>query len=89
MRPLLEYASSVSVAGSAGSVSVAGSARHPAKRNIDKIEAMIQRGAARFVLNRYHNTPSVSAMLDLHQRRKSARLAMLWKINNMVHLVLI
>ena len=49
VRPLLEYASSV---------------WDPhTKRNIDKIEA-IQRRAAHFVLNRYHNTSSVSAMLD-------------------------
>ena len=81
VRPLLEYASSV---------------WDPyTKRNINKIEA-IQRRAARFVPNRYHNTSSVSAMLDrvhwptLQQKQKSARLAMLWKINNnMVHADLI
>ena len=50
VRPLLEYASSV---------------WDPyTKRNIDKIEA-IQRRAARFVLNCYHNTSSVSAVLEL------------------------
>ena len=49
---------------------------------------MIQRRAARFVLNRHRNTSSVGQMLEeldwesLQQRRKVARLCMLFKILN-------
>ena len=52
----------------------------------DKVE-MIQRRAARYVLNRYHNRSSVKSMLDLlkwpslQTRRKQYRLAMLYKIS--------
>ena len=54
---------------------------------IHKLE-MIQRRAARFVLNRYHNTSSVSEMLrqlgwsSLQQRREDLRLTMLYKMHN-------
>ncbi|KAI8494635.1 hypothetical protein Bbelb_278610 [Branchiostoma belcheri] len=72
VRPLLEYASSV---------------WDPYKqKDIDKLES-IQRRAARYVLNRYHNTSSVTNMLaelgwqPLAERRRSARLGMLAKIN--------
>ena len=57
------------------------------KSNIDKIE-MVQRRAARYVTNRYHNTSSVSGMLvtlawrPLEYRRVDARLCMLYKIVN-------
>eukprot|EP00057_Strongylocentrotus_purpuratus_P020944 XP_011675418.1 PREDICTED: fibropellin-3-like [Strongylocentrotus purpuratus] len=49
---------------------------------------MVQRRAARFILNRYHNTPSVTSMLQqldwttLEQRRENYRLVMLHKLNN-------
>ena len=73
VRPLLEYASSV---------------WDPYdQRSIDKLEA-VQRRAARFVLNRYHNRSSVSDMLDmlrwpsLQERRKSMRLKVLSKVKN-------
>ena len=52
-----------------------------------KIE-MVQRRAARYVTNRYHNRSSVTDMLthlgwpSLEDRRKNARLTLLWKINN-------
>ena len=55
--------------------------------NINKLE-MIQRRAARWVLNRYHNTSSVSGMLahlewpTLQLRRSEARLCLMYK---MVH----
>ncbi len=72
VRPLLEYSSSV---------------WDPyTQKTIDKLEA-VQR-AARFVMNRYHNTSSVNRMLDslgwpsLEQRRKIMRLSMLYKIHN-------
>ena len=71
VRPILEYACTV---------------WDPhTKQNIMKIEA-VQRRAARFVLRRYHNTSSVKSMIDklgwdsLQQRRKTSRLAMLFKI---------
>ena len=73
VRPILEYASSVWDP-------------HTTKL-IRKLE-MIQRRAARFCLNRHHNTFSVDAMLTtlawptLQQRRKQARLTMLYKIRN-------
>ena len=57
------------------------------KTDIEKLE-MVQRRSARFVLNRYRNTSSVGSMLNqlkwpsLEERRKHARLAMLYKITN-------
>ena len=73
VRPILEYASPV---------------WDPyTKRNIDKIE-MIQRRAARYVSNRFHNTSSVTNMLStlgwrsLEWRRVDARLCLLYKIVN-------
>ena len=61
------------------------------QKDIDKLEA-VQRRAAHFVLNRHHTTSSVSSTLDslgwpsLKQRRKSARLGTLYKINHgLVH----
>ena len=71
VRPLLEYASPV---------------WDPyTKLNIDKIE-MVQRRAARFATNRYHNTSSVTNMLStlqwrsLADRRVDARLCLMFKI---------
>ena len=71
VRPILEYACTV---------------WDPyTKDQIDQLEA-VQRRAARFVVNRYHNTSSVTAMIQalqwpsLQHRRKIARLAMLKKI---------
>jgi hypothetical protein len=55
--------------------------------NINKLE-MVQRRAARFVLNNYHRTASVSAMIDylkwpsLQERRKDARLTMFYGEDN-------
>ena len=55
--------------------------------NIDSMEA-IQRRAPRFVLRRYRNTSSVSNMIDelrwpsLQDRRRAARLTMLYKIRH-------
>ena len=73
VRPALEYAATV---------------WDPyTKKDIDKLEA-IQRRAARFVLNRYNNTSSVSNMLEnlkwpkLEDRRKTARLTILYKIKH-------
>jgi hypothetical protein len=58
----------------------------------NKIE-MVQRRAARYVLNRYHNTSSVTEMMNLlkwpllQTRRQHYRLIMMYKIsNNMVDL---
>ena len=71
VRPILEYASTVWDPHS--------------QTNINKLEA-VQRRAARFVVNRYHNTSSVSCMIDklnwpsLQHRRRVARLTMLRKI---------
>ena len=73
VRPILEYAATVWNPFSA--------------KHIDRLEA-VQRRAARFVVNRYHNRSSVSEMIDrlqwpsLQQRRKSSRLIMLYKIIN-------
>ena len=54
---------------------------------------MVQRRAARYVTNRHHNRSSVSDMIShlnwksLEERRKNARLAMLYKMtNNMVNI---
>ena len=49
---------------------------------------MVQRRAARYVLNRYNNTSSVSEMLHelqwdtLEERRKKNRLSIFYKIHN-------
>ena len=57
------------------------------QKPIAKLEG-IQRRGARFVLNRYHNGSSVRLLLErlewpsLEQRRKTARVAMLYKIKN-------
>ena len=73
VRPVLEYASSVWDPST--------------QKHIDKLES-VQRRAARFVLNRYHNTSSVGQMIktlgwqSLEQRRKISRLSMLFKIKN-------
>ena len=73
LRPKLEYAATVWDPHS--------------KEAINGIE-MIQRRAARFVLNRHRNTSSVGQMLEdldwdtLQHRRKVARLVMLYKILN-------
>ena len=54
---------------------------------IKKLE-MVQRKAARYVTNRYHNTSSVTSMLDhlewdtLETRRTRNQLTMLYKISN-------
>ena len=71
VRPHLEYASSV---------------WDPyTQANIRKLE-MVQRRAARYVCNRWHNTSSVSEMLNnlgwesLATRRRHARLCMMYKI---------
>ena len=57
------------------------------KTQIKKLE-MVQRRAARYVTNRYHNTSSVTSMLDhlewdtLETRRTRNQLTMLYKISN-------
>jgi hypothetical protein len=73
VRPLLEYASPV---------------WDPyTQQNINKIE-MVQRRAARYVCNRYHNTSSVTNMLkglgwrSLQARRTDAKLILFYKIVN-------
>ncbi len=73
VRPVLEYASSI---------------WDPyTEQNISKLEA-VQRRAARFVMRRYHNTSSPTAMLEdmkwpsLQNRRRAARLSMLYRIHN-------
>ena len=60
------------------------------KANINKVE-MVQRRAARWTLNRYHNTSSVTDMLDhlawpmLQTRRAEARLCLMYKmVHNLV-----
>ena len=56
-------------------------------KGVYKVE-MVQRRAARWTLKRYHNTSSVTDMLEnlgwrtLEQRRVDARLALLFKICN-------
>ena len=73
VRPLVEYASSVWDPSTA--------------KHIHKLE-MVQRRAARYTLNRYCNTSSVSSMLQelgwtsLQQRREHLRLVMFYKIHN-------
>ena len=73
VRPLMEYAVTV---------------WDPhTQKSVDRLEA-IQRRAARFVLRRHRNTSSVSAMLDelrwpsLEDRRRTARLSMLYRIRH-------
>lgn len=73
VRPLVEYSATV---------------WDPSSENhIHQIE-MVQRRAARFTLNRYHNTSSVTSMLQqldwttLEQRREDYRLVMLYKLHN-------
>ncbi|XP_071145213.1 uncharacterized protein [Mytilus edulis] len=57
------------------------------KTETDRLE-MVQRRAARYVSNKHHNHSSVNLMLQhlkwtsLEQRRKEARLTMLFKIEN-------
>ena len=58
-----------------------------ATESFDKIE-MVQPRAARYTLNRYGNTESVTNMLDelgwdtLETRRKKSRLVVFYKIQN-------
>ena len=72
-RPLLEYATSV---------------WDPYEVKHKEAIEKVQRRAARFVLNRYHNTSSVTAMIDhlgwakLENRRKNCRLTAFYKIQN-------
>ena len=73
VRPIMEYAATV---------------WDPlTQANIDSMEAILRR-AARFVLRRYRNTSSVSNMIDelrwpsLQDRRRAARLTMLYKIRH-------
>ena len=73
VRPTLEYASSV---------------WDPYQQNdIHRLE-MVQRRAARYITNRYHNTSSVSSMIEqlewttLEERRKHIRLLMMYKLKN-------
>ena len=57
------------------------------KCNIDSIE-MVQRRAARYVTNRYHNTSSITNMISIQgwrslaHRRVDARLCLMFKIVN-------
>jgi hypothetical protein len=73
VRPLLEYAPSV---------------WDPYEVKHKTAIEKVQRRAARFVLNRYHNTSSVTNMLELlgwnslEHRRKTFRLTSLYKVNN-------
>jgi hypothetical protein len=73
VRPQLEYAPSV---------------WDPFTQNMKKKLESIQRRSARFVLRRYRNTSSVSAMLEelkwktLEERRKISRLTTMYKIVN-------
>ena len=73
VRPSLEYACSVW--------------EPHLKTDIDKLEK-VQRRAARYVTNRYHNTSSVSEMIEhlewstLAKRRQNARLNLMYKMVN-------
>ena len=55
------------------------------RETIEQVE-MVQRRAARFATGRYHNTSSVTDMLEhlewprLQQRRQNARLTMMYKV---------
>ena len=57
------------------------------KANIEKVE-MVQRRAARYALHRFHNTSSVTGMLNklqwqsLEERRRQQRLEMMNKIHH-------
>ena len=73
VRPLVEYAPTV---------------WDPyTKKNAHRLE-MVQRRAARYVLRRYHNTSSVTEMLNvlewdtLENRRRQQRLTMMYKIHH-------
>jgi len=73
VRPTVEYASSV---------------WDPHEKHLtDRLE-MVQRRAARFVTGRYHNTSSVSSMMNdlgwptLQQRRRDARVILFYKIHH-------
>jgi hypothetical protein len=77
VRPLLEYAPSV---------------WDPYEEKHKNAIEKVQRRAARYVLNRYHNTSSVTDMIStlgwnpLEHRRKTCRLTALFKItNNFMH----
>jgi hypothetical protein len=73
VRPTLEYASSV---------------WDPYQQNDIHWLEMVQRRAARYFTNRYHNTSSVSSMIEkiewttLEERRKHSRLLMMYKLKN-------
>ena len=73
VRPLLEYASSV---------------WDPYEAKLIHQIEKVQRRAARFILNRYHNTSSVTDMVEslkwtsLERRRKNSRLAVFYKMTN-------
>ena len=73
VRPILEYSSAVW--------------SPSAKQDIDRLER-VQRRAARWVLNDYNHTSSVTSMLDslgwrsLQDRRSDARLCLFYKIVN-------
>ncbi len=73
VRPHLEYCSSV---------------WDPHQQYLSRKVEMVQRRAARFTLNRYHNTSSVTNMLDqlnwttLAQRRVVSRLCLVHKISH-------
>ena len=60
----------------------------PMPRNISIDSEKVQRRVARFVLNRYHNTSSVSQMIDklkwpmLEHRRQTAKLSMIYQIRH-------
>ena len=73
VRPVLEYATTI---------------WDPhTQQAVNMLEA-VQRRAARFVMRRYRNTSSVSSMIDelqwpsLEERRRTARLTMLYKIHH-------
>ena len=77
IRPIMEYAPTV---------------WDPHTQRAINMLVAVQRRAARFVMRRYRNTSSVSAMLDeldwpsLQHRRRTARLSMLYKIqHNLAH----
>ena len=73
VRPLLSYSSTV---------------WDPFMERQKRQLEMVQRRAARFVCNRYHNTSSVTQMLDhlhwetLEERRTKSRLVMMYKITH-------
>ena len=82
--PKLEYCSTVWDPKSTTKDKVGDLSNH---RLVHQLE-MVQRRAARWVTNRYHNTSSVTDMLhdlewrSLEQRRADSRLCMLYKIRN-------